>query len=269
MRTARLPGSSRRRRVLLNAGEDELDELIGFVAAEANHEPNRRRRQRPDSSLLRAQLGNSQSAFEATDGQRYFLMEDKAEVYKQLGLRLTYGAAGRHRAVGPVGERRCRRTDRSHTPTGRRRHIRGRKSVSEDRGVLDAHAAAADGAGAGGVIVTPPRIPARPIALTGWSLMRLCPAVSLSRKRRKWHRASRALRSTSMTWARSEGHGARRTDYEQPTHIQREEESELPGLGELEVQPEHRCQAVVQMVASPPAPATQEQQLLTSGHPWD
>jgi len=118
-------------------------------------------------------------------------------------------------------------------------------------------------------IVKPPRIPARPIALTGWSLMRLCPAVSLSRKQRKWHRASRALRSTSMTWARSEGHGTRRTDYEQPTHIQREEEFELPGLGELEAQPEHRCQAVVQTVASPPAPETQEQQLLTSGHPWD
>jgi hypothetical protein len=37
--------------VVLNAGEDELDELIGFVAAEANHEPNRRRRQRPDSAF--------------------------------------------------------------------------------------------------------------------------------------------------------------------------------------------------------------------------
>jgi hypothetical protein len=30
--------------VVLNAGEDELDELIGFVAAEADHEPNHRRR---------------------------------------------------------------------------------------------------------------------------------------------------------------------------------------------------------------------------------
>jgi hypothetical protein len=32
----------------LMATDDELDELIGFVAAEANHEPNRRRQQRLD-----------------------------------------------------------------------------------------------------------------------------------------------------------------------------------------------------------------------------
>ncbi len=37
--------------VVLNAGEDELDELIGFVAAEANHEPNRRRQQRLDRAF--------------------------------------------------------------------------------------------------------------------------------------------------------------------------------------------------------------------------
>ena len=30
---------------------DDLDELIGFVAAEANHEPSRRRRQRLDTAL--------------------------------------------------------------------------------------------------------------------------------------------------------------------------------------------------------------------------
>ncbi len=34
--------------VVLSADGDELDELLGFVAAEANHEPNRRRRQRLD-----------------------------------------------------------------------------------------------------------------------------------------------------------------------------------------------------------------------------
>ena len=32
---------------VLVATDDDLDELIGFVAAEANHEPNRRRQQRP------------------------------------------------------------------------------------------------------------------------------------------------------------------------------------------------------------------------------
>lgn len=36
------------RRLILSADEDELEELIGFVAAEANHEANRRRQQRLD-----------------------------------------------------------------------------------------------------------------------------------------------------------------------------------------------------------------------------
>lgn len=37
--------------VVLNADGEELDELIGFVAAEANHEPNRRRQQRLDRAF--------------------------------------------------------------------------------------------------------------------------------------------------------------------------------------------------------------------------
>jgi hypothetical protein len=36
---------------VLPATNDDLDELIGFVAAEANHEPSRRRRQRLDTAL--------------------------------------------------------------------------------------------------------------------------------------------------------------------------------------------------------------------------
>jgi hypothetical protein len=36
---------------ILTATDDELDELIGFVAAEANHEPNRRRQQRLDTAF--------------------------------------------------------------------------------------------------------------------------------------------------------------------------------------------------------------------------
>jgi hypothetical protein len=36
---------------VFSATEDDLDELIGFVAAEANHETNRRRRQRLDSAF--------------------------------------------------------------------------------------------------------------------------------------------------------------------------------------------------------------------------
>ena len=36
---------------VLSAANDDLDELIGFVAAEANHEPSRRRRQRLDTAL--------------------------------------------------------------------------------------------------------------------------------------------------------------------------------------------------------------------------
>ncbi len=37
--------------VALMADEDQLDELVGYVAAEANHEPNRRRQQRLDRAL--------------------------------------------------------------------------------------------------------------------------------------------------------------------------------------------------------------------------
>ena len=36
---------------VLPATSDDLDELIGFVAAEANHEPSRHRRQRLDTAL--------------------------------------------------------------------------------------------------------------------------------------------------------------------------------------------------------------------------
>ena len=35
---------------VLAATDEELDELIGFVAAEANHEPNRRRQHRLDAA---------------------------------------------------------------------------------------------------------------------------------------------------------------------------------------------------------------------------
>ena len=38
-------------RVVLSADDDELDDLLGFVAAEANHEPNRRRQQRLDRAF--------------------------------------------------------------------------------------------------------------------------------------------------------------------------------------------------------------------------
>ena len=36
---------------ILAATDDDLDELIGFVAAEANHEPSRRRQQRLDAAF--------------------------------------------------------------------------------------------------------------------------------------------------------------------------------------------------------------------------
>jgi len=36
---------------ILAATDEDLDELIGFVAAEANHEPNRRRQQRLDAAF--------------------------------------------------------------------------------------------------------------------------------------------------------------------------------------------------------------------------
>jgi len=42
---------SRNDRAALAATGNDLDELIGFVAAEANHEPGRRRRQRLDTAF--------------------------------------------------------------------------------------------------------------------------------------------------------------------------------------------------------------------------
>jgi plasmid stabilization system protein ParE len=50
-------------RAVLSATHDDLDELIGFVAAEANHESNRRRQQRLDTAFNA--LSN---AAQATDG---------------------------------------------------------------------------------------------------------------------------------------------------------------------------------------------------------
>jgi hypothetical protein len=38
-------------RAILSTTDDELEELIGFVAAEANHEPNRRRQRRLDAAF--------------------------------------------------------------------------------------------------------------------------------------------------------------------------------------------------------------------------
>lgn len=49
-RTAGVPDAHPPHRIALSATDDELEELIGFVAAEANHEPNRRRRQRIDTA---------------------------------------------------------------------------------------------------------------------------------------------------------------------------------------------------------------------------
>lgn len=40
-----------RDRIVLPASDDDLEELIGFVAAEANHEPDRRRQRRLDAAF--------------------------------------------------------------------------------------------------------------------------------------------------------------------------------------------------------------------------
>jgi hypothetical protein len=50
-------------RAVLSAADDDLDELIGFVAAEANHESNRRRQQRLDTAF-----NALTNAAQATDG---------------------------------------------------------------------------------------------------------------------------------------------------------------------------------------------------------
>jgi hypothetical protein len=43
------------------ATDEELDELIGFVAAEANHEPNRRRQHRLDAAFTALYRGQPAS----------------------------------------------------------------------------------------------------------------------------------------------------------------------------------------------------------------
>jgi hypothetical protein len=48
---------------VLAASDEDLDELIGFVAAEANHEPSRRRRQRLDAAF------DALTAAQARDGR--------------------------------------------------------------------------------------------------------------------------------------------------------------------------------------------------------
>ncbi len=37
--------------ITLRGNEDDLDELVGYVAAEANHEPDRRRQKRLDAAF--------------------------------------------------------------------------------------------------------------------------------------------------------------------------------------------------------------------------
>lgn len=49
----------------LTATDDDLDELIGSVAAEANHETNRRRQQRLDATF---EALNPQRAFDVLGG---------------------------------------------------------------------------------------------------------------------------------------------------------------------------------------------------------
>ena len=65
-----------RDRIVLTASTDELDELIGFVAAEANHENNRRRQKRLDAAsdvlseaLKNVESGHSSSTVVAIGGQ--------------------------------------------------------------------------------------------------------------------------------------------------------------------------------------------------------
>ena len=45
------PSVRLRYRAVLAATDDDLEELIGAVTAEANHEPNRRRQQRLDAAF--------------------------------------------------------------------------------------------------------------------------------------------------------------------------------------------------------------------------
>jgi hypothetical protein len=66
--------------VLLNANEEDLEELVGFVAAEANHEPNRRRQQRLDEAF--AVLNNACGPACLTD----YLLPDLWTTFEPRGL---------------------------------------------------------------------------------------------------------------------------------------------------------------------------------------
>jgi hypothetical protein len=52
---------------ILAATDDDLDELIGFVAAETNHEPNRRRQQRLDAAFDALNTAAQAPAHRATE----------------------------------------------------------------------------------------------------------------------------------------------------------------------------------------------------------
>ena len=51
LRTTRVPDPRRNDDAILAATGDDLDELIGFVAAEASNEPSRSRRQQLDDAF--------------------------------------------------------------------------------------------------------------------------------------------------------------------------------------------------------------------------
>ena len=51
MRAPHIPDAHSSEGAVLAASADELDELLGFIAANANHETNRRRQKRLDASF--------------------------------------------------------------------------------------------------------------------------------------------------------------------------------------------------------------------------
>jgi hypothetical protein len=75
--------------IILGGNEDDLDELIGYVAAEANHEPDRRRQKRLDAAF--DMLNDTLDRVECRPEQRARTTPDESEIPAQIGIDLRGG----------------------------------------------------------------------------------------------------------------------------------------------------------------------------------
>ena len=88
---------------VLAATADALDELIGFVAAEANHEPRRRRRQQLDAAFVRTEHRSPDPARLVIDGPAGSRCCTSAAVVRRARARARPPPSPRSRARSPAG----------------------------------------------------------------------------------------------------------------------------------------------------------------------